>query len=181
LAVVEFARNICKMEDANTTEVNKDTKNPVIDILSTQKKLIKESRYGGTMRLGAYVAMLRKNSRVLQLYKKAGRLEQDKKKILRLKNNEEQSFRLGILEQDKNLILERHRHRYEVNPLFIPKLEEKGLVFSGYHIRKDKTKLMEFLELPEHKFFIATQAHPEFKSTLTNPNPLFYGFVESCI
>ncbi len=181
LAVVEFARNICKMEDANTTEVNKNTNYPVIDILPTQKRLMKESRYGGTMRLGAYAAMLKENSRVLQLYKEAGRLEDDKNKVLKLKNNEEQSFRLGILEQAKNIILERHRHRYEVNPLFIPKLEEKGLVFSGYHIRKDKEKLMEFLELPEHKFFIATQAHPEFKSTLTNPNPLFYGFIKSCI
>jgi len=179
LAVVEFARNVCNMADANTTEVNKNTKHPVIDILPTQKKLIEESKYGGTMRLGAYAAMLKEDSVVLGLYDWTRRLEEDKKRISKLKR--EKSFRLGILEKGKKTILERHRHRYEVNPKFISKLEENGLVFSGYHVRKDKKELMEFIELPENDFHIATQSHPEFKSTLTNPAPLFYGFVRSCI
>jgi len=79
------------------------------------------------------------------------------------------------------LILERHRHRFEVNPDFIPQIEKYGLIFSGYHIRKDNTKLMEFIELPDHKFFIGTQAHPEFKSSLTSPSPLFYGFLKAAV
>lgn len=179
LAVVEFARNVCSMKDANTAEINKKTKFPVIDILPTQKKLIEQNKYGGTMRLGAYAAMLKEGSRVLSLYRE--RIENDRKRILKLKNDKKESFRLGILEKGTKVILERHRHRYEVNPKFISKLEAKGLIFSGYHIRKDNAKLMEFIELPKHRFFIATQAHPEFKSSLTNPAPLFYGFVKAAI
>jgi len=180
LAVVEFARNVCNMKDANTTEVDAKTKYPVIDILPAQKKLMEESQYGGTMRLGAYAAMLKDNSQVLKLYRETGRLKEDSMRLLKLKKDKKQSFRLGILERKKT-ILERHRHRFEVNPKFVNKIEEKGLVFSGYHIRKDKQKLMEFIELPEHKFFIGTQGHPEFKSRLGNPSPLFYGFVRACI
>ena len=181
LAVVEFARNVCNMEGANTTEVNAKTKFPVIDILPTQKKLMEESQYGGTMRLGAYAAMLKDNSQVLKLYMETGRLKEDSMRLLKLKKDKKQSFRLGILERNKKIILERHRHMYEVNPKFIKILEDNGLVFSGYHIRKDKQKLMEFIELPEHKFFIGTQGHPEFKSRLGNVAPLFYGFVKACI
>ena len=80
-----------------------------------------------------------------------------------------------------NMILERHRHRYEVNPKFIETLEKAGFVFSGFHERTDGTKLMEFGELPKHKFFVGTQAHPEFKSHLTDPSPLFLGFIEACV
>ena len=130
------------MKKENTTEVNTKTKYPVIDILPTQKKLMEESMYGATMRLGEYAAMLLNNSEVLNLYKESGRLKDDNKRLLKLKKDKKQSFRLGILEKGKKIILERHRHRYEVNPKFIKKLEEKGLVFSGYHIRKDKQKLM---------------------------------------
>ena len=79
------------------------------------------------------------------------------------------------------MIIERHRHRYEVNPKYIEQFEQNGLTFSGYHIRKDNTKLMEFIELKEHKFFIATQAHPEFKSTLNYPAPLFKAFVKASL
>lgn len=179
LAVVEFSRNVCGMEGANTTEVDAKTKFPVIDILPAQKKLMEESKYGGTMRLGAYAAMLKDGSKVLSLYK--NRIEKDKKQIIKLKEDKEESFRLGILDKGKKTVLERHRHRFEVNPQFISKLEEKGLVFSGYHVRMDNAKLMEFIELPEHKYFLATQAHPEFKSSLTNPAPLFYGFVKACV
>lgn len=178
LAVVEFARNVCGMSEANTTEVDSKTKYPVIDILPAQKKLMKESKYGGTMRLGAYAAMLKNGSKVLELY--GGRIEEDRKRLLKLKKGEE-CFRLGLLEKGKKVVLERHRHRFEVNPKFIAKIEEKGLVFSGWHVRKDKARLMEFIELPEHKYFVATQSHPEFKSSLTDPAPLFRGFVRSCI
>ncbi len=174
LAVVEFARH-CGMNDANTSEV-KSTRHPVIDILPSQKNIIAENRYGGTMRLGAYAAVL-KPSIVLDLYKKSGRLERDKKRIDDLRKA--QPFRLGVIEKNRPVVLERHRHRYEVNPEYVRLLENKGLVFSGYHTRSDKTKLMEFIEIPDHKFFVATQSHPEFKSRMGDASPLFLGFVKA--
>ncbi|HZX45047.1 MAG TPA: CTP synthase [Candidatus Nanoarchaeia archaeon] len=177
LAVVEYARNVCGLKGANTTEVDKGTKYPVIDILPSQEKILAEGKYGGTMRLGAYTAILKEGSKVLALYKE--RIEDDKKRIARLKDGE--TFRLGKLEEGKKAILERHRHRFEMNPKFIEETEKKGLVYSGYHIRVDGEKLMEFVELPKHKFFIGTQAHPEFKSSLTKPAPLFYGFVKAAM
>ena len=198
LATVEYARNVCGMKDAHTTEVNEKTKYRIIDILPTQKELMEKSDYGGTMRLGAYAAILKEDSKVLGLYKETGRLKEDMKRIDDLKKDKNQAFRLGILgtrenqrvsglqkskgflRENKNIVLERHRHRYEVNPEFVDKLEKKGLVFSGYHLRKDDTKLMEYIELPKLKFFVGTQAHPEFKSRLGNPSPLFYGFVKAC-
>jgi CTP synthase len=77
----------------------------------------------------------------------------------------------------KEKVEERHRHRFEVNPDYIEKLEKKGLIFSGVSPNR---RLMEFLEIPKHKFFVATQAHPEFTSSLLNPNPVFLGFVKAC-
>jgi CTP synthase len=178
IAVVEYARNVCGMKGANTTEVDPNTSYPVINTLPMQKKILEESQYGGTMRLGAYAAILKDKTKVLELYKK--RIEEDKNKIERLKKSD-QAFRLGVIENNKNIVLERHRHRWEVNPKFIDVLEKHGLVFSGYHHRTDGTKLMEFAELPKHKFFIGTQAHPEFTSRFGSANPLFLGFVKACI
>ena len=177
LAVVEYARSIGM--DAHTTEVEPKTQNPVIDILESQKKILEESMYGASMRLGAYAAIL-KDSKVLELYRKTGRMDEDRKLIEEIRKRPEQKFRLGIAE-GKNIILERHRHRYEVNPKYIDVIEKNGLVFSGFHAREDGTKLMEFIELPKHKFFAATQAHPEFKSRLGSPAPLFLGFVKACL
>ncbi|UCG95595.1 MAG: CTP synthase (glutamine hydrolyzing), partial [archaeon] len=125
LAVVEYARNLCELKGANSTEVDTKTPCPVIDILPEQKK-IKDK--GATMRLGAYPALLKEGSLVRKLY-------------------------------GKEKISERHRHRFEVNPDHIEKLEKKGLVFSGVSPNR---RLMEFLEIPGHRFFVATQAHPEF-------------------
>lgn len=155
LAAVEFARNKCALKTAHTTEVNAQTDYPIIDILPTQKEFLDQQAYGGTMRLGSYAAQLKPESKVAKLY--AHRMQTD------------------------HTVTERHRHRYEVNPVFVPVLEKEGLHFSGYHERADGTRLMEFLEIPEHPFFVATQAHPEFKSRLGNPNPLFAGFVRACI
>ncbi len=155
LATIEFARNVCGMEGAHTTEVDADTLYPIIDVLPLQKELLKAHQYGGTMRLGAYEATLTSGSRVHALY-------------------QQQS------QEEVSVVYERHRHRYEVNPEFVDQLQAKGLTFSGHHVRSDGTKLMEFLELSEHPFFVATQAHPEFKSRLGNPNPIFAGFVSAC-
>jgi len=150
LAVVEFARNVCGLEGAHSTEIDKNTKYPVIDILPEQKK-IKE--LGATMRLGAYPAELKQGTKVYNLY------------------NEFNSIK-------ENKVSERHRHRYELNPDYYKILQENGMVFSGVSPTKS---LVEFIELPDNKFFVATQAHPELKSNLLNPSPLFYGFIKSCI
>ncbi len=181
LAIVEYARNVCKMENANTTEVDAKTNFPVIDILPTQKELMEKSDYGATMRLGAYAAILKENTKILKLYEETGRLKDDMARVENLKKDKGQLFRLGILDKNKNIVLERHRHRYEVNPKFVEELGSRGMVFSGYHLREDNTKLMEYIELPKLRYFMGTQAHPEFKSRLGNPAPLFYGFVKACM
>ena len=144
LAVIDFARNVCELEGANSTEIEPDTPHPVIDILPEQKK-IKDK--GGTMRLGAYPAVLKKDTLVRSLY-----------------NAKEAS--------------ERHRHRYEVTPDYHSIIAEHGMVFSG--VSRDG-RLIEFIELPQLKFFVATQAHPELKSRMENPAPLFYGFIKACL
>ena len=154
LAAVEYARHVCKLAKAHTTEVDPLTPHPVIDILPLQKAILQSNRYGGTMRLGAYEAHLKPGTLVHKLYQKA--------------------------DQDISVVHERHRHRYEVNPAYVPILEDNGFIFSGHHVRPDDTILMEFAELANHPFFVATQAHPEFKSRLGNPNPLFLGFVKAC-
>lgn len=155
LAVVEFARHVCHLDGAHTTEVDPQTQYPVIDILPFQKEILKAHRYGGTMRLGTYEAILKSDTLIHHLYQ------------------------LNALDHEVNVVYERHRHRYEVNPVYAKLLEQQGFMFSGYHVRPDETILMEFAELPNHPFFVATQAHPEFKSRLGNPNPLFLGFVKA--
>jgi CTP synthase len=173
LAIVEFARNVCNMKNANTTEVDPGTKYPVIDLLPEQKTVMQKKAYGATMRLGSYPAVMKEGTKVLDLYQETGRLKKDSERVSK---KEDIKFKKG-----RKVVLERHRHRYEVNPKFVKDIEKKGLVFSGYYPRPDDTNLMEFIELPTHQFFIATQAHPEFKSRLGNPAPLFYGFVRACL
>ncbi len=147
LAVVEFARNVVGLRDADTTEISPKTKHPVIDILPEQKKLVAEKNYGGTMRLGAYPAALKNGTIAARAYGKVK-------------------------------ISERHRHRYEVNPMFIARLEKKGMVFSGV---SPSRRLMEIMELPQskHPFFVGTQFHPELKSRPLNPHPLFKEFIKA--
>jgi CTP synthase len=179
-AIVEFARNVCGLEGASSTEISPDAPHKVIDILPTQRKLIEDRNYGASMRLGAYAATLKKGAVVHKLYADAGRLAQDMQKIEAWKRDPELAFRLGILENGADAVLERHRHRYEVSPGYLDVMEKKGLVFSGMHRRSDKTDLVEFIELQDHVYFVATQAHPEFKSRLEAPAPLFLGFMRAC-
>ncbi len=157
LAIIEFARNVLGLNDANSNEINKDTKNPVIDIIPSQKSFLEEKDYGATMRLGSYEASLLDSTLVKSLYEKYGKIKIN------------------------NTISERHRHRYEVSPNYTSLLESAGMKISGFHVRSDGTKLVEFIELPSHKFFVATQFHPEFKSRLESPAPLFLGFVKACL
>jgi len=181
LAVVEFARNVCNLKDAHTTEVNAKAKSPVIDVQPAQREILEKNMYGGTMRLGAYAAILKDKTQILKLYEETGRLKDDEKRINELMKDKSQAFRIGLLERGKKIVLERHRHRYEVNPKYVDLLEKNGMIFSGYYERFDKTRLMEYIELHGHPYFIGTQAHPEFKSRLGNPSPLFYGFVKSAL
>jgi len=147
LALVEFARNICGLKGANSTEIDTKTSHPVIDILPGQKDNLKKKNFGGTMRLGNHEALLKEGTLVHSLY-------------------------------GKDKIVERHRHRYEANLEYVDALEKKGLVFSG---ESPSGKLKEFLEIPGHRFFCATQAHPEFTSRPLRPNPLFVGFIKACL
>lgn len=175
LAVIEFARNVCNLKDAHTTEVDPKTTHPVIDLQPAQREIMAQSKYGGSMRLGAYAAIMKDNTQVLKLYQETSRLKED---LARLSTIEK--FRLGNIEDAKNVVLERHRHRYEVNPSYIETLEKHGLIFSGYHQREDGTKLMEFIEL-KNGSFRATQAHPEFRSRLEKPAPLFLGLFQDAL
>ncbi|WP_303855485.1 CTP synthase [Allisonella histaminiformans] len=144
-AVIEFARDVCGMKDANSTEFVPDTPYPVIDLMADQADVAEK---GGTMRLGTYPCKLLEGSIARSLYD----------------NNE--------------IIYERHRHRYEVNNDFRAKLEEKGLVFSG---TSPDNRLVEIIELKDHPYFEATQAHPEFKSRPTRPHPLFMGLIKAAL
>ncbi len=141
-SVVEFARNVAGIKDANSTEFAEAKCSPVISLLDEQKKV---KAKGGTMRLGAYPCELAKGSLAHKLYKK-----------------------------DK--IEERHRHRYEFNNNYRERLKKKGMVFSGIYKAQD---LVEIVELPEKRFFIASQFHPEFKSKPDKPHPLFEGFIRA--
>ncbi len=177
LAVVEYARHVLGWS-ANTTEIEK-TEFPVIDILPEQEKLMEKNAYGGTMRLGEYAAVLKKGTLVYDLYNSSKRFDLDSSKLEYYRQHA--PFRLGVVRDNDVVIFEKHRHRYEFNPKFIHDFEEAGLVISGIHRRRDGINLVEFIELPKHKFFVATQSHPELKSRLEDPSPLFVGFVKACL
>lgn len=149
MIVIEYARNVLGLKDANTREVNPNSKNMVIDVMESQKENLKNNLYGGSMRLGGYKAILRDGTIAKNSY-------------------------------GKKEIIERHRHRYEVNPSFVADLEAAGLVFSG---RSPDGHLMEIAELPKskHPFFLGTQFHPEFLAHPLNPHPLFTAFIKACI
>ncbi len=148
LAVIEISRDVLNLKDANSTEIDEKTPYPVIDILPEQKAVEEK---GGTMRLGAKQVLVEKDTKAFDLYK-------------------------GEMDAD-HLILKRFRHRYEVNPEYVERLEKAGITFSG---RDPHRKIMKILELPDHSFFMGTQAHPEFDSRFERPEPLYYGFVQAC-
>lgn len=143
-AVIEFARNVLNLPDAHTTEIDKNTTNPVIDIMAEQKETdIK----GGTMRLGLYSCAIKPNTKAAEIYQ-------------------------------KDIIEERHRHRYEFNNDYLEHFQNQGIVFSGIHQNQN---LVEILELPSHPWFVAVQFHPEYKSTVANHHPIFVHFVKAAI
>jgi len=154
IAIIEYARNVLMLKEANSTEFNQNTKYPVIglitewsDISGKKEKRNKNSDLGGTMRLGGQLCRLKKNSNSFKMYKK----------------------------QD---IIERHRHRYEVNPMFKDGMMKNGLDVVGTSI---DGKLVEMIEIPCHKWFLACQFHPEFTSNPRDGHPIFNSYIKSTI
>lgn len=141
--VIEFARNVLGLSDANSTEFDRNTTNNVIDMMEEQKEV---TEYGGTMRLGNYECILKKGSRAFEAY-------------------------------GKEKIQERHRHRFEFNDQYLKMFEDAGMKCVGTN---PDTNLVEVVEIPELKWYIGTQFHPEYNSTVLNPNPLFMSFIKAC-
>lgn len=140
-AVIEFARNVLGLLDADSSEMSRTTTNPVIDLMEEQKGITEK---GGTMRLGAYPCDIKKGSKVYEVY-------------------------------NAEHIQERHRHRYEFNNAYYEQFEKAGMKPVGVN---PDTGLVEIMEMPEHRWFIGVQFHPEYKSTVVNPHPLFVNFVK---
>ena len=141
-AVIEFARNVLKMENAHSTEIDSQSEFPVISMMEEQKQL---EKMGGTMRLGSYQCDIEQHTLLHQIY-------------------------------SKKTIHERHRHRFEFNNQFIDDFESNGMIFSGKNI---KNNLMETIEIPTHPWFIGVQYHPEYKSTVENPHPIFLSLIKA--
>lgn len=141
-AVVEFGRNVLKLEKAHSTEMNPKTPHPVIDIMEEQKRI---SDKGGTMRLGSYDCLIKEGTMVSEIY--------------------------GTLE-----VQERHRHRFEFNNEYKEKYENAGMIAVGINPDKD---LVEIMELKDHPWFVGVQFHPEYRSTVAEPHPLFLNFIKA--
>ena len=144
IMVIEFARNVLKYADANSSEMDEKTPHNVIDIMEEQKNI---TNMGGTMRLGAYECVLKQGSRVFNIYK-------------------------------QEHIQERHRHRYEFNNDFEKEYEKNGMMCVG---RNPESDLVEIVEIPGLKWYIGTQFHPEYQSTVLKPHPLFLDFIKTAI
>jgi CTP synthase len=180
MAVIEFARNVCGLKKANSSEFtstrtstrtvlvdkvgdeDKSSSSPfaearVIDVMPEQKALLKEKRYGGTMRLGAYLCELKPKTLSFRAY---------------FGSKSPKPGQKGLS------ISERHRHRYELNNEFREVLERRGMVIAGINPER---QLVEIIELKNHPFFVATQFHPEFKSRPLRPHPLFREFIRAAI
>ncbi len=145
MAVIEFARNVLNLEDADSTEMNAKTPYSVIDLMEQQKEVID---YGGTMRLGAYdCRLVIKKSNAFNAYSKL-------------------------------TVKERHRHRFEFNNAFLQQFEKAGMKATGIN---PETDLVEIMEIPGHKWFVGVQFHPEYRSTVLNPHPLFVDFIKNAL
>ena len=145
MAVIEFARDVCGLEDANSTEIDSECRHPVIDLLPEQKKI---EGLGGTMRLGGQDVLVKPGTLAARMFGARTRL--------------------------------RFRHRYEVDPRYLPQLEAGGMIFSG---KSPRAEIMNILELPEalHPYYVGTQAHPELTSRPLSPSPLFLGLVHAAL
>ncbi len=156
LATIEFARNVCRLRTAHTTEVDSKARHPVIHIMPEQEKLLLNREYGATMRLGAWDCLITRGTKTEKAYLRGG----------------------WIKAKGSSKISERHRHRYEFNNEYREKLETAGLVIAG---TTPDGQLVEIIELKDHPFFIGTQFHPEFKSRPLSPHPLFSDFLKAVV
>lgn len=152
MATIEFARNVLDLKNANSTEVDPKTKYPVIHLMSPQKKNLEEHNFGGTIRLGAYPAVVKSGTKLSRAYQKFA-------------NNH---YTLPIIK-------ERHRHRYEFNNKYLTQFEKNGMIASA---TSPDGQLVEAIELSNHPFFIGVQFHPEYKSRPLSVHPLFLAFIE---
>ena len=144
MAVIEFARTVLGHKDANSSEMNDSTENPVIDLMEDQKQI---EEMGGTMRLGSWGCTISKPSIAYDAYK-------------------------------SDVINERHRHRYEFNNLYKSEIEANGMIATGINA---ETGLVEIIEIPKHCWFVGVQYHPEYKSTVAKPHPLFKAFIKAAL
>ncbi len=144
MAVIEFARNVLGLKGAFSTEMDKDTPHPIINLMEEQKSVVDK---GGTMRLGSWKCQLAEGSKVKSIY-------------------------------NKDIIEERHRHRYEFNNDYLEQIEKAGMIATG---KNPDTNLVEIIELKDHPWFVGVQYHPEYKSTVLNPHPLFVDFVKAAL
>lgn len=153
IETIEFARNVCGLKNANTTEIDSKTPDPVIDIMPEQKLKLRKKDYGGSMRLGEYACELQKGSIAYDAYKQ-----------------------YGVPAGEFPLIMERHRHRYELNNDYKAKLEKTGLRVAGINPHRN---LVEIVEVIDHPFMVGTQFHPEFDSRPLRPQALFMAFIKA--
>ncbi len=144
MATIEFSRNVLGFTKANSSEMDPETPDPVIDIMEAQKKVTEK---GGTMRLGSWKCDLLQDTKIASVY-------------------------------NTTSIMERHRHRYEFNNAYKTQLEEAGLKATGFN---PETGLVEVIEIPSHPWFVGVQYHPEYKSTVANPHPLFLAFIKAAL
>ncbi len=142
MAAIEFARNVLNISEANSTEMDANTPDPVIDMMQEQKEITMK---GGTMRLGSYPCTIKENTLAHEIY-------------------------------NTNQIFERHRHRWEFNNKYLREFENAGMIASGIN---EQTDLVEIMEITNHPFFIGVQFHPELKSTVENPHPIFVHFIKA--
>ena len=165
MMVIEFARNVLGYQDANSAEMNPDTPHNVIDIMEEQKTI---TQMGGTMRLGAYDCELREGSKVAQAYTAAAS---------RATLSPERNSSLFTLHSSLT-ISERHRHRYEFNNKYKEEYERAGMKCVGINPAAD---LVEIVEIPDKRWYIGAQFHPEYSSTVLHPHPLFMNFIKECL
>jgi len=166
MATIEYGRNVLELKGANSQEADPNTPHPVIHIMPMQKEYLAKKQYGGTIRLGAWPCKLAPDTIAKTLYKKYGSAKNSPWK---------EPGKVGETKK-KDVIFERHRHRYEFNIKYKQDYERTGLIFSGTSL---DGKLMEIIEIPGHKFFVGTQFHPEYISRPLTPHPLFLGFVKA--
>lgn len=169
MAVIEFSRNVCKLKDANSVEVDPHNPHPVIHIMPKQKQFLKKHQYGGTIRLGSYPCHLKSGTLLRKLYKKYTFTKESPWLT---------DSTSSAPDNLKTVVHERHRHRYELNNKYLKILKKHGLTISGL---SPKGKLVEAIEIKDHPFFVGVQYHPEYIARPLTPHPIFLGFINACL